>query len=355
MCRFLVYAGTEPIQLCHLVTRPVHSVTNQTYESRLRFESPRPFNADGFGLGWYEAGSSQESLPLLEDDQGVHGETLQERQRPCIFKSIAPAWSNANLTRLAEKVRSPLVFAHVRASTMPGAPSENDCHPWSFGKLMWMHNGEINGWKRLKRRLLASLPEELFLYPEGHTDSEWAFMLFLSLLRDPHASAFTSQELRTAMFATLAKLNELRREAGVESPSLLNFVVSDGKNVVATRYITSKTLEASSLFFSSGTMFTESGQCKGEYRMMKADKREDTIMIASEPLTFEERDWMEVKTNTMVVITPQMNLLQIPIKDEYYVPPRDNANRSSDFVRAKGFGANSDIKTPLITHPIASY
>lgn len=29
-------------------------------------------------------------------------------------------------------------------------------------------------------------------------------------------------------------------------------------------------------------------------------------MIASEPLTYEQSDWMEVKTNTMVVITPQV-------------------------------------------------
>lgn len=48
-------------------------------------------------------------------------EREQETERPCIFKSISPAWSNANLTRLAEKIRSPLVFAHVRASTMAGA------------------------------------------------------------------------------------------------------------------------------------------------------------------------------------------------------------------------------------------
>ena len=40
--------------------------------------------------------------------------------------------------------------------------------------------------------------------------------------------------------------------------------------------------------------------------MTKADKREDIIMIASEPLTFEQRDWMEVKNNTMVVITPKV-------------------------------------------------
>lgn len=35
--------------------------------------------------------------------------------------------------------------------------------------------------------------------------------------------------------------------------------------------------------------------------------RENIIMIASEPLTFEQKDWMEVKTNTMVVITPKVS------------------------------------------------
>lgn len=45
--------------------------------------------------------------------------------------------------------------------------------------------------------------------------------------------------------------------------------------------------------------------------MTKADKREDIIMIASEPLTFEQRDWMEVKNNTMVVITPKVSLAGI--------------------------------------------
>jgi len=34
--------------------------------------------------------------------------------------------------------------------------------------------------------------------------------------------------------------------------------------------------------------------------------REDIVMIASEPLTFEQKDWMEVKNNTMVVITPKV-------------------------------------------------
>ena len=41
--------------------------------------------------------------------------------------------------------------------------------------------------------------------------------------------------------------------------------------------------------------------------MTKADKRESVIMIGSEPLTFERREWMEVKTNTMIVITPKVS------------------------------------------------
>jgi glutamine amidotransferase len=87
----------------------------------------------------------------------------------------------------------------------------------------------------------------------------------------------------------------------------MNYVVSDGATIIATRYISSKTSEASSLFFSSGTSFDEYAE-GGLYRMTKADKRESIIMIASEPLTFERSDWMEVKTNTMIVITPKVSL-----------------------------------------------
>ncbi|ODO03426.1 glutamine amidotransferase [Cryptococcus wingfieldii CBS 7118] len=324
MCRLLVYKGTEPIQISHLVTRPRHSIINQAFESRLRMPSSRPLNADGFGLGWYD------SLPALPANAVPRAATTP-----------APAWSNANLTRLAEKIRSSLVFAHVRASTMAGAPSEDNCHPWMFDKLMWMHNGEINEFPKIKRALQASLPEELFLYPSGYTDSEWAFMVFLSKLKDPHARSFSHVELRDAMMETVHFINKLSKEAGCTGPSLMNFVVTDGSTVVATRYISSRTSEASSLFFSSGTSFDEyQGSGRGLYRMTKADKRENIIMIASEPLTFERSDWMEVKTNTMVVITPKMNLLQIPIIDEYWVPPQDPAAlaRSRDFAIRRGFG-----------------
>jgi hypothetical protein len=55
-------------------------------------------------------------------------------------------------------------------------------------------------------------------------------------------------------------------------------------------------------------------------------------------LTTGEADWMEIKTNNMVVITPKMNLLQIPIIDKFYVPPSDPAalERTTEFAQEKG-------------------
>ncbi|KAG0076627.1 glutamine amidotransferase subunit, partial [Podila epicladia] len=108
MCRMLLYKGRQPIQLAHLLTKPAHSIINQSFDSRLRLDHRRPINGDGFGVGWYD------NEP--DEELGVS---------PCIFTSVTPAWNNMNLIRLSEKIRSPLVFAHVRASTA-GSVSESN-------------------------------------------------------------------------------------------------------------------------------------------------------------------------------------------------------------------------------------
>jgi glutamine amidotransferase len=201
-----------------------------------------------------------------------------------------------------------------------------------------MHNGGIADFEKLKRPLQALLPDKLYLIPQGNTDSEWAFALFLSIL-DPIVPVksndpFPHSALRQAMLDTIATLNSLARAANIKEPSLMNFCVTDGETVVATRYISSKHDEAASLYYSSGTTFSEDAP-GGNYRMSKLDKRENIIMIASEPLTFEKADWLEIRTNTMLVVTPKMNLLQIPIVDEFHVPPLANT-RAVEFAATKG-------------------
>jgi glutamine amidotransferase len=53
----------------------------------------------------------------------------------------------------------------------------------------------------------------------------------------------------------------------------------------------------------------------------------------------------------MVVITPKMNLLQIPIIDKFYVPSSDPAalTRGTDFAAAKGLLNPRRTLVPLAT------
>ncbi|KAJ2077883.1 glutamine amidotransferase subunit [Coemansia sp. RSA 988] len=306
MCRFLLYKSNSPILLADLLTRPAHSIIMQSFNNKLRLDNSLPVNGDGFGIGWFD----------------------EPRTQGCIFTSTLPAWSNLNLQRLAEKIKSALVFAHVRATTGGTATSESNCHPWQCGNLMWMHNGNIGGFNRIKRRLLSALSEDIFLSIQGTTDSEHAFALFLSMLESPKdRKDFSYQELHQAILRTIAQLNEWLDEAGVNDEngdhelSLLNFAVTDGQSVVCSRYITSSELPAASLFYSSGSDFSPETH-SGSYRMAKANKREDVVVVASEPLTYEKSDWLAIPTNVVLVITPKLNVHLYPIRDKYWNPHR---------------------------------
>lgn len=218
MCRLLVFKGVEPIQLSNLVTKPAHSIINQAFDARLRLDATRSVNGDGFGLGWYDDRECERDVeqPQQQQRDGSSSSKGENRQAPCIFTSVTPAWNNQNLQRLCEKIRSPLVFAHIRASTS-GALSETNCHPWRFGRLMWMHNGQISSFGKLKRTLLASLDDDLLNFPQGQTDSEWVFALFLSHLERPEREEpFDWKELKGAMERTIQDLNLWAKSRGVE-------------------------------------------------------------------------------------------------------------------------------------------
>ncbi|KAF1989987.1 N-terminal nucleophile aminohydrolase [Aulographum hederae CBS 113979] len=332
MCRFLVYKGKDEILLSRLILDPAHSILTQSYDSRLRLDPRRPHNGDGFGVGYY-------TDPTLGPE-------------PCIFTSTIPAWNCVNLTRLASKTTSSLIFAHVRATT-EGNLSDQNCHPFCHRSLMWMHNGGISGWKHVKRRLAASLKDEWFVKVQGSTDSEWAFALFLDCLdrmgydpnKDPPGeNGFGHAVLRKALLKTIQRINSLISEIPEEhrtkddTVSLLNFAVTDASSVVCTRYVSSRTDEAASLFFSSGTSWRgpkKEGTEKGDYKMERRDKGADIVLVASEPLTFERDNWVTVPTNSTLTIHPNQTVMIHPIIDEFYSPSPSHT-RSSKFAHTKG-------------------
>lgn len=159
-----------------------------------------------------------------------------------------------------------------------------------------------------------SLNEKWFTLVQGSTDSEWAFATFLDCLdkagispdSEPGRGGFGHTVLRKAILKTIERINGFIKEVvgdqsmgNEDSRSLLNFAVTDGESVVCTRYVSSKTDEAASLFFSSGTSWKEStSTCPSnssstsepadrDYVMERRDKGSDIVLVASEPLTFE--------------------------------------------------------------------
>ncbi|KAM3548121.1 hypothetical protein MY1884_009039 [Beauveria asiatica] len=354
MCRFLVYKGSDEILLSKLILDPTHSILKQSFDSRLRLVDTRrgQNNADGFGIGFY-------TDPKLGS-------------APCLFTSTTPAWNCANLQRIASKTASRLVFAHVRATT-EGSTNEDNCHPFTHGSLMWMHNGGLGGWKYIKRRLGSQLADKWYLGVQGGTDSEWAFALFLDTLErlghDPSAcppTGFGPTVLRRALEKTIAMINELTdsipkeilESENVDTRSLLNFAVTDGYSIICTRYISSARDEAASLYYSSGTRWeTRTGAADDrQYHMERQDKGADIVLVASEPLTFERENWVNLPTNSILTIHRQTVMVH-PILDKYY--ERDPFHvRSSAFVHTKGLVSNekppSGSLSPSIDAPSSS-
>ncbi|KAL8706846.1 MAG: hypothetical protein Q9201_000114 [Fulgogasparrea decipioides] len=301
-------------------------------------DSRRPHNGDGFGLGYYTSPSLGPA--------------------PCIFTSTIPAWNCINLLRLSSKTASNLIFAHVRATT-EGSLSDSNCHPFHRNSLMFMHNGNIGGWRYVKRSLAMGLQDRWFNNVGGNTDSEWAFALFLDVLDrmgyDPDSAAlnnsgFGHAVLRKAVLATIKSINALiakipdrirkEREEGLDCRSLLNFAITDGHSVVCTRYVSSMTDEAASLYWSSGTSWQEDQSMEGRYRMERRDKGADIVLVASEPLTFERDDWVIVPTNSILTIHKQAVMIH-PIMDEYY-NPNPSYIRSTGFAVSKGLDATEE-------------
>eukprot|EP00741_Cyanophora_paradoxa_P017803 tig00021017_g17195.t1 len=301
MCRFVVYAGLHPLMLADLVVRPSHSITKQSFDSRMLLNRSN-LNGDGFGIGWYKGPSFAHCF----------GDS------PCVFTSATPAWNSANLRRIAEKISSPLVFAHVRAAT-PGFPvGETECHPFTYGPFMWMHNGNLAHFPKFKRRIQQSLSDEIYNAIHGGTDSEHCFATFLNMIEDPLSFRERSvDELRGHVLATIRLLSKWSAEAGAQQPggcqpSLLNFAVTDGRMVIVTRYATGGHRPAS-LYYASGTRFES---ISGDFRVVQADRRQQLVMVASEPLTGDEIDWLPVPINHLLIITPALNVLLYPIDIE---------------------------------------
>ena len=263
MCRWLAYSGS-PVLLEELLYGRQNSLIVQSLHSRLGAEET---NGDGFGIGWY---GKQES--------------------PAVFHSVEPAWNDRNLRELAGHITSPLVFAHIRAST--GSPvQQTNCHPFRHGRWLWMHNGFLDGFAKVKRDLTVAVDPELYPEIEGTTDSELMFHLALTfgLEDDPPQ----------AVARTIGLVESVGHEHGVEFPFQGTIATSDGERVWAFRY--SSEGKSRSLFFSTDVRTLRALYPENE---LLRDLGDESRLVVSEPLGDLPGAWNEVPEASYGVIQP---------------------------------------------------
>jgi predicted glutamine amidotransferase len=264
MCRWLAYSGS-PVLLQELLYGPKNSLIVQSLHSRLGAEET---NGDGFGVGWY---GTQET--------------------PAVFRSIEPAWNDRNLRELADHVTATTVFAHIRAST--GSPvQQTNCHPFRHGRWLWMHNGFIGDYQKVKRDLVLAIDPDLYPEIEGTTDSETLFHLALTfgLKENPPE----------AVARAIGFVESVGREHGVEYPFQGTIATTDGESIWAFRY--SSEGKSRSLFFSTDVRALRALYPENELLQQFDD---ESRLVVSEPLGDElPGAWNEVPESSWGVIKP---------------------------------------------------
>ena len=268
MCRWLAYSGS-PLALEQLLYAPEHSLIVQSLHSQLGAEET---NGDGFGVGWYG-----------------------EQETPAVFRSIEPAWNDRNLRELSGHITSGLVFAHIRAST--GSPvQQTNCHPFRHGRWLWMHNGFIGEFGKVKRDLVLEVDPSLFSGIEGTTDTEVFFNLALTygLEDDPPA----------AVARAVGFIEDDGRRHGVASPIQMTVATTDGESVWAFRY--ASTGVPRSLFYSTDVRTL---RAQHPEVALLGEVSDETRLVVSEPLGSLAGAWNAVPESSYGVIRAGDDLL----------------------------------------------
>ncbi|MFN8132859.1 MAG: class II glutamine amidotransferase [Solirubrobacteraceae bacterium] len=263
MCRWMAWMG-EPVLIDELLFKTEHGLIDQSLHSRLGAETT---NGDGFGVGWYGTGDG-----------------------PGVYRSVSPAWDDANLRRLAGHIESPLFLAHVRAAV--GSPvQETNCHPFQHGRWLLVHNGLINDFGRLRRDLMLAVDPDRFSAIQGSADSEVLLHLALTfgLEEDPLAG----------LERAIGFVEATARRHGIAPALQASIGVSDGETLWAVRYSTegaTRTLFVSADVDSLRALHPERARLQ---RMREGDR-----LVVSEPLVDLPGAWHEIPESSAVIVRP---------------------------------------------------
>jgi glutamine amidotransferase len=250
----------QPVLIEELLFKTQHGIVDQSLHSRMGAE---PTNGDGVGLGWYGVG-----------------------EEPALYRSVAPAWGDANLREIAAHTDASLFIAHVRAAI--GSPvQETNCHPFRHGRFLFVHNGFIAGFHQIRRDLMLAIDPELFPNINGSTDTEVVFNLALT-----HG---LEESPIDALEKTIGFIESVARKHGIPGAVQGSFGIADGETLWAARYATEGKPRS---LFASADVQTIRHLAPDNPRVQQL--RDEDRVIVSEPFADLPGAWHEIEPSSAV-------------------------------------------------------
>jgi glutamine amidotransferase len=122
------------------------------------------------------------------------------------------------------------MLVHIRLASV-GTVHERNTHPFAAGPWVFMHNGTLKHFDRARARFEAEIAPAFRAALRGETDSERCFALFRTYLEDRTGTEDVISAL-SRVFRTAEAICDDEHEG---KRSAMNFLVSDGVRVFATR------------------------------------------------------------------------------------------------------------------------
>lgn len=264
MCRLYGFLATQPTRLeCSLVAAQNALQTQSDRDSRGKR------NADGWGIAHW-----------VGDDREV-------------IKSTMPAFADDQFAEIASQIWSEAAIAHVRAATVGGVSDENT-HPFTFGTWAFAHNGTIPAFDHVSTRLDIGP----FGPPDGQTDSELAFLWLLNRMEDygldPEEPADDLEPIVALLADGVLELVDMAVRSGAPEQPKLNFLISDGRHLAASRW-------GNSLYWTFRRGIRDCAVC-GTSHCPAADDDYRSVVVASEPITDE--NWIAIQEGSVFGVEP---------------------------------------------------
>jgi len=204
MCRLFAFRSVVPSQVHRSLVGAENALLHQS-----------TLHPDGWGVAYYHGGC------------------------PHVIKSVTSAIDDRIFKRVSGIVASETVVAHLRRATA-GELDILNTHPFQFGKWIFVHNGNIKDFQKVRSKLIGEILPEFQRYILGTTDSEVFFFLILSNLSklvDIHMHDLPLAPIFQAVRAALHKICEHvevhGRQDGPEHETYLSFILTNGENLVA--------------------------------------------------------------------------------------------------------------------------